>query len=219
MRARGHDRRIGIEPAGIGGDGVAIQRRRDIGHLGVGVDIHAGLLAGLLGERIRRLTVVDDVAVGRLESQQVLVGIAALDDFRLNVGDLVALDGAEFREEVAESLVVVAGFQLGDFVVTDRQHHLAALGVHLAVGVVIFEVTCEQLRALLDLLGLFERVVGLDIAEVQRLGVVRAVGVDRAELGLLFDQCNRVDVGELRGRVQQRGTADAAAGDHEVVFA
>jgi len=54
---------------------------------------------------------------------------------------------------------------------------------------------------------------------MQGLGVVGVVGVDRAELRLLFDQCNRVDIGEHRGRVQQRRAADTAADDHKVVFA
>jgi len=56
--------------------------------------------------------------------------------------------------------------------------------VHLPVRVGPFEVARQQLGALLDLLGLFEGVVRLDVAEVQRLGVVRPVGVDRGDLPL-----------------------------------
>jgi len=74
---------------------------------------------------------------------------------------------------------------------------IAALAVHLPVRVGPFEVARQQLGALLDLLGLFEGVVRLDVAEVQRLGVVRPVGVDRGDLPLFFDQRHVIDVGEL----------------------
>jgi len=79
---------------------------------------------------------------------------------------------------------MVALFQLGGLLVADAEDHLAALAVHLPVRVGPFEVARQQLGALLDLLGLFEGVVRLDVAEVQRLGVVRPVGVDRGDLPL-----------------------------------
>jgi len=86
---------------------------------------------------------------------------------------------------------MVALFQLGGLLVADAEDHLAALAVHLPVRVGPFEVARQQLGALLDLLGLFEGVVRLDVAEVQRLGVVRPVGVDRGDLPLFFRSASR----------------------------
>jgi len=75
--------------------------------------------------------------------------------------------------------------------------------VHLPIGVDVLQVPREHLGALLDALGLFEGVVGLDGPEVERLGVVGVVGVDRRDLVSLFEERYPLDVGELRHRVEQ----------------
>jgi len=46
----------------------------------------------------------------------------------------LAADLSELRVEVAESVLMVALFQLGGLLVADAEDHLAALAVHLRSG-------------------------------------------------------------------------------------
>ena len=211
--ARGDDGRVGLEVAGVGVEHEAIALVFDARHFRAGEHVHAVDVAHLVDERLREPAVVDRVTVGRPEGEQVLARIAALDDLRFVFGDLLATDGLEFREEVAEALVVVPPFERVDVLVADRQHHLRALAVQFAVGVVRFEVARDHLRTLLDGFGLFEGVVRLDVPEVKRLGVVRVVGVDRRDLVFLLDERDALDVSKLRDSVKQRCPANPAADD------
>jgi len=213
VRAGGDDGHVALEPAGVGLHEELVAGVVELLHLSARVDVHAVDLGGLVDERLGGHAVVDDVAVRRLEREHLLVVVAALDDLRFEVRDFLAVDGVQFRVEVAEALLVVAGFELPDLLVADAQHHLRALAVHLAVRVGVLEVARQQLRALLDVLGLLERVVRLDVAEVQRLGVVRAVGVDGRNLVFFLHQRDVLDVRELRRRVQQRSPTDTSADD------
>jgi len=185
--AGGDDRRVGLDEGLLGVDGEPVGGLPDVADLGPRGHVDAVLCACGLDEGVRDHAVVDDVAVGGLQGQHRNVGVPALDDGGFDLGDLLAPDRFEFREQVAEALLVVPLFEFGDFVLADGQYHLGALAVHLAVPVDVLEVAGQQFGALLDVFGLLQGVVRLDVPEVQRLGVVRVVGVDRRYLRFLFE--------------------------------
>jgi len=167
VRTGRDDGRVTVEAPVVRLDRVAVERRRNVRDFRPGVNIDVRLFGGLLDERLRRLAVIDDVAVRRLQRKHVLRRVAALHDFGLDLADLLAIDRSKLRVEVAEA-VLVPLLEFRDLLVTDAEHHLAALGVHLSVGR-CFPDSPRGVRSLFDLFGLLERVVRLDIPEVEGL--------------------------------------------------
>ena len=146
------------------------------------------------------------------------VGIPSPHDVRLDSGNPLRVQFFQTRKEILDLFMPEGKFL--DLFGPDGKDHFRDMphdGMLFLVTETLHIVGNHHGRRL-HLPGLLDRIIRLDVADMERLAVVHRVRIHRADFGIFLNQGNPPDVCVLRKRVQESRSACSATDDDHIIY-